>query len=152
MRKINRIVIHCSAGSATQRASAIIAWHTLPVARGGRGWHAPGYHYIIEADGNIVASWPIDRIANGARGFNADSIHICYTGGLDACGHPADTRTPAQKAALRRLIADLRQRFGPLPVAGHRDLSPDRNGNGRLEPSEWLKPCPCFDARNEYVL
>ena len=95
MRKINRIVIHCSAGSSTQRASAIIAWHTLPVARGGRGWHAPGYHYIIEADGNIVASWPLDRVANGVRGFNADSIHICYTSGLDACGHPADTRTPA---------------------------------------------------------
>lgn len=152
MRRINRIVIHCSAGPTAQKASAIVAYHTTARSKGGRGWHAPGYHYIIESTGRVVASWPEEQVANGAKGFNADSIHICYTGGLDAGGRPADTRTPAQKQAMARLVADIRRRRGRLPVVGHRDLSPDINGNGRLEPGEWIKPCPCFDARSEFAL
>ena len=31
-------------------------------------------------------------------------------------------------------------------LCGHRDLSPDLNGNGEIEPEEWIKECPCFDA------
>jgi len=32
-------------------------------------------------------------------------------------------------------------------VCGHRDLSPDTNGNGQTESTEWLKTCPGFDVR-----
>jgi hypothetical protein len=35
-------------------------------------------------------------------------------------------------------------------VCGHRDLSPDKNGNGEIEPEEWMKACPCFDAEEEF--
>lgn len=149
-RRIRLIVVHCSAGPASQRAADIIAYHTRPVSRGGRGWKAAGYHYIVEADGTVVEAVGEEGVANGARGFNQDSIHICYTGGVDARGKAADTRTPAQKAALARLIAGIRKRRGALPAAGHRDLSPDRNGDGRITPDEWIKQCPCFDARAEY--
>lgn len=31
-------------------------------------------------------------------------------------------------------------------LCGHRDLSPDLNHNGEIEPEEWVKQCPCFDA------
>ena len=34
-------------------------------------------------------------------------------------------------------------------VCGHRDLSPDLNGNGEIEPEEWVKQCPCFDVSKE---
>jgi N-acetylmuramoyl-L-alanine amidase len=34
-------------------------------------------------------------------------------------------------------------------VVGHRDLSPDINGNGEVEPIEWTKECPCFKVREE---
>ena len=34
-------------------------------------------------------------------------------------------------------------------VVGHRDLSPDLNGNGEVEPMEWTKECPCFKVREE---
>ncbi len=32
----------------------------------------------------------------------------------------------------------------------HRDLSPDLDGNGRIEPDEWMKQCPCFDVLMDY--
>lgn len=148
-RTVRRIVAHCSAGPASQRAAAIVAFHLLPAAKGGRGWRAPGYHYVVEADGTVVKTLDEERVANGARGFNQDSIHICYTGGIGADGRPADTRTAAQKGAMRRLVEEIRRRRGPLPAVGHRDLSPDRNGDGRVGPDEWIKLCPCFDARAE---
>ena len=35
-------------------------------------------------------------------------------------------------------------------LCGHRDLSPDLNHNGEIEPEEWMKACPCFDAEEEF--
>ena len=72
-------------------------------------------------------------------------------GGLDAHGKAADTRTPAQKKALRELIAKLIKQYPDIKeVLGHRDTSPDLDGDGIVEPNEWIKMCPCFDAAEEY--
>ena len=92
---------------------------------------------------------PIERIGAHVRGFNAESIGICYEGGLDCRGRPADTRTPEQRAALRLLVHQLQAKFPGCRVCGHRDLSPDRNGNGEIEPEEWIKACPCFEVKEE---
>jgi len=89
---------------------------------------------------------PLERIGAHARGFNSESIGICYEGGLDSEGHPKDTRTPWQKHSLRVLILTLLRDYPGCRVCGHRDLSPDLNGNGEIEPEEWIKACPCFDA------
>jgi N-acetylmuramoyl-L-alanine amidase len=32
-------------------------------------------------------------------------------------------------------------------VKGHRDWSPDLDGDGEIEQNEWLKDCPCFNVR-----
>ena len=80
------------------------------------------------------------------RGHNAHSLGICYEGGLDAHGHPADTRTDFQKHSLRVLVMLLLRDYPGSRLCGHRDLSPDLNGNGEIEPEEWIKVCPCFDA------
>ena len=85
---------------------------------------------------------------NGAR--NANSIGICYIGGLDADGKPKDTRTEEQKASLFFLLQQLREQFPDAMICGHRDFSPDLNGDGIIEPWEWMKACPCFDAIDEY--
>ena len=74
------------------------------------------------------------------------NIGIAYEGGLDEDGNPADTRTEKQKFSLRALIRTLKKEFPITRVCGHRDLSPDTNGNGVVESSEWLKQCPCFDV------
>ena len=77
-------------------------------------------------------------------------IGICYVGGLDKDGRPADTRTDAQRTALIRLVKALRLVFpGVKQVLGHRDTSPDLNGDGVISPNEYMKACPCFDVQKE---
>ena len=61
-----------------------------------------------------------------------------------------DTRTPAQKDSLRWLLGELVDALPIKSIKGHRDYSPDLNGNGVIEPSEYIKSCPCFDAEPEY--
>ena len=65
-------------------------------------------------------------------------------------GKAADTRTPEQKKALRELIAKLVKEYPIKEILGHRDTSPDLNGDGVVEPYEWTKMCTCFDAAEEY--
>lgn len=70
-----------------------------------------------------------------ARHYNAHSIGICYEGGLDEKGKPADTRTPAQKASLEDLLYSLVLDYPDAEILGHRDLP-------------WIrKSCPCFDVK-----
>lgn len=152
MRKINRIVMHCSASGQRQTAADIVNYQLRDRSKGGRGWRRAGYHFIIEADGTVVNTVDISLIANGAKGYNADSVHICYIGGIDSKGKPVDNRTAKQRQSLTTLISELRHKVGDVPVVGHRDLSPDKNGNSIIEPWEWIKACPCFDASKEYSL
>lgn len=88
----------------------------------------------------------MERSGAHAKGHNAHSVGICYEGGLDERGHPADTRTDFQKHSLRVLVMLLLRDYPGSRLCGHRDLSPDLNGNGEIEPEEWIKECPCFDA------
>ena len=109
------------------------------------------YTYVyIRKNGDIKSTRPLERIGAHSRGFNRESIGICYEGGLDAHGCPADTRTPEQRAALKLLVHQLLETFPGSRVCGHRDLSPDRNGNGEIEPEEWIKACPCFEVKAEF--
>lgn len=142
MRKIDLIVIHCSA----TRADRDFTEEDLEVCHRRRGFNGIGYHFYIRKNGEVKATRPLDRIGAHARGHNEHSIGICYEGGLDYCGRPADTRTDRQKHSLRVLILALQSDYPGCRVCGHRDLSPDLNGNGEIEPEEWVKQCPCFDV------
>ncbi|GAE86677.1 N-acetylmuramoyl-L-alanine amidase [Bacteroides reticulotermitis JCM 10512] len=115
-----------------------------------RGFKGIGYHYYIRKDGTVHLTRPIERIGAHARGWNSNSIGICYEGGLDCGGRPADTRTPEQRTSLRLLVGQLLTQFPGSRVCGHRDLSPDLNRNGEVEPEEWIKACPCFDVQAEF--
>jgi N-acetylmuramoyl-L-alanine amidase len=48
-----------------------------------------------------------------------------------------DTRTPAQKEALLRLLKELRAEYPAAKIYGHCDFA--------------NKACPCFDAKKEYA-
>lgn len=115
-----------------------------------RGFRKVGYHYVILLDGTIRKGRDIAQVGAMCQGSNANSIGICYIGGLDADGKPKDTRTEEQKASLFFLLQQLREQFPDAMICGHRDFSPDLNGDGIIEPWEWMKACPCFDAIDEY--
>lgn len=142
-KSIRRIVLHCTATREGQPidAATIRKWHLA------QGWKDIGYHFVIGLDGRIERGRPEDQIGSHVAGFNTGSIGVVYVGGLDAQGKPKDTRTPAQLAAMARLVGALVKAYPQAQVMGHRDLSPDKDGDGVVEPHEWLKSCPCFDAR-----
>lgn len=147
MRKITLIVVHCTASSCTGTLtpSALDAEHRQ------RGFAGCGYHYYITKDGTTHPMRDITQIGAHVKGHNTGSIGIAYEGGLNADGKPTDTRTPEQKQALTALLRHLLTAYPDITaIVGHRDLSPDRNGNGTVEPAEWIKQCPCFDASAEY--
>lgn len=146
MRRIDLIVIHCSAS----RVDRDFTEEDLEVCHRRRGFKGAGYHFYIRKDGNIKATRPLERIGAHASGFNQSSIGICYEGGLDCKGRPADTRTPAQREHLWLLVRQILDAFPGCRVVGHRDLSPDLNKNGEIEPEEWVKACPCFEVKEEW--
>jgi len=146
MRKINYLVVHCSASKTGQKVTVaeIEKWHKA------RGFKKIGYHYVIYEDGSIHIGRTLEESGAHVSGYNANSIGICYVGGLNISGKPADTRTDAQKETLLRLLKELKAKFPNATICGHRDFSEDKNDNGTIEPFEWLKACPCFDAKAEY--
>lgn len=144
-RRITLIVIHCTA----TRADVDFTQGDLLRCHRARGMRMVGYHFYIRKDGFIWSTRPLEEVGAHARGYNRESIGIAYEGGLNAQGLPADTRTQRQKFSLRALIRVLKKDFPGVKVCGHRDLSPDQNGNGVVESSEWLKQCPCFDVATD---
>lgn len=146
MRKIELIVVHCSATREGTDVTIddIRQWHRK------RGFRDVGYHFVVYRDGTVVEGRPLEQVGAHVKGHNRHSVGICYIGGLSAIGEIKDTRTDAQKVALRELLKDLKRRYPKARVCGHRDLSPDRNGDGIISDYEWLKACPCFNAKEEY--
>ena len=153
MKTIDSIIIHCSATRAGQdlRAKNIAKMHLT------RGFNQIGYNFVIDLDGTVENGRPlsIDGAHCNTKGFsgvsyNKHSVGICYIGGLDESGKPADTRTEAQKNALRDLVAKLCKEYPIIELLGHRDTSPDANGSGEVESFEFIKSCPCFDVRSEF--
>lgn len=145
MRKIDMIVIHCSA----TRADVPLSPRQLEEMHRQRGFDGCGYHYYVRRDGEICTMRPVDRPGAHAKGYNQHSIGVCYEGGLDEQGRPADTRTELQKRSLRVLVRVLAMDFQTRRIVGHRDLSPDLDGDGVIEPEEWTKVYPCFDVGTE---
>lgn len=107
MRTINLIVVHCSA----TREDKSFTEHDLDVCHRRRGFNGVGYHFYIRKNGDIKSTRPLERIGAHSRGFNRESIGICYEGGLDCMGQPKDTRTCWQKHSLRVLILTLLRIF-----------------------------------------
>jgi len=130
MRKIDLIVIHCSATRCNRPypVTTLISGHD-------KRFGFTGYHYYITRDGKTYQTRHEQLVGAHAVGYNRHSIGVCYEGGYNARGQPADTRTEAQKASMRRLLKDLMKRFPAAEVLGHRDLPGVH------------KDCPCYDVK-----
>lgn len=143
-KELKYLVLHCTATPAGREVTGddIRRWHTSPVSQGGRGWKQVGYTDLFHLDGSVerlvnnnedmnVDPW---EITNGAAGYNSVSRHIVYAGGVDAndVNKAVDTRTPAQKEAMRRYVLDFHKRFPGVKIVGHNQLA--------------AKACPSFDV------
>ena len=126
MRTITLIVIHCSAVKTDQTSSA----KKIDECHKDRKFKCIGYHYVIRRNGEIEPGRPEWMVGAHCVNHNAHSIGVCYEGGLDIRGQPADTRTAEQKAAMRRLLEELHQRYPRALIVGHRDLNPAKKCPG----------------------
>lgn len=138
MRVINKIIIHCAATPEGKdyTVEQIRQWHTSPKPKGNR-WKDIGYHFVIYRDGSVHPGRPIEQIGAHTSGYNANSIGICYIGGCAKDGKtPKDTRTTEQKAALVKLVTELRRRFPNASVHGHNEFA--------------NKACPSFNVQKEF--
>lgn len=133
MRAINYIAVHCSATPPTATVSSIQKYWKEKLK-----WKSPGYHVIVQPNGDVVELLPIDQVSNGVQGYNSQTINICYIGGIDNNGKPSDTRTCEQKVAIMKYLAKWRKMFPKAKIQGHRDFPNVK------------KACPSFDAKTEY--
>lgn len=130
MAKIREIIVHCSATPEGKdyTVADITKWHKA------RGFKTIGYHYVVYRDGTVVAGRPEGTIGAHCEGHNSYSIGVCYIGGLAADGKtPKDTRTPEQRAALRKLVWDLADKYR-ASIHGHYEFA--------------KKACPSFKIEN----
>lgn len=131
MRKINNLVLHCTATPQSATVESIQRhWRVV------NKWKNPGYHFLILPDGTVVELLSIDKVSNGVAGHNSDSIHISYIGGVDKKGKAIDNRTDLQKAAQIKILKDLKKKFPDAVICGHRDFPGVK------------KECPSFDVKS----
>ena len=135
MRKINKIVIHCTATpeGREHNVADIRRWHLK------RGFSDIGYHYLIHIDGKIEVGRPLHRIGAHTSGENTGSIGICYVGGMTKNMKKAkDTRTQAQKDSLVKLLHELIYKYNKdMTIHGHNEFA--------------NKACPSFNVQEEYA-
>ena len=132
-RRINEIIVHCTA-TPEGRDYTVADIRQMHKAQ---GWVDIGYHYLIYRDGSIHEGRNVDMVGAHCQGHNAQSIGVCYVGGVARDGKtPKDTRTQAQKDALVRLLMQLVCLYPDARIHGHRDFA--------------AKACPSFDATKEY--
>jgi N-acetylmuramoyl-L-alanine amidase len=149
IQKLKYFFIHCAATKANPKLTGadVIKWHTDPVSKGGRGWKTPGYSMVVRVDGTIdslvkydedqfVQSW---EITNGAAGYNSVSRHVCYIGGLDATGKPADSRTLAQKKTLEGMVKRAIAAHPDIKILGHYQIQPAKPFCPGFNVPAWLK-------------
>ena len=129
----NRVVLHCSATKANSgvTAATIREWHLS------RGWQDIGYHFVILENGDIEKGRHLHLQGSHVQGHNADSIGICYVGGLGKNGKPEDTMTTYQISSFEALLRALRLVYGPLTLHGHNEFS--------------NKACPSFIVAKKFA-
>lgn len=135
MRKLTEIIVHCT-GTPPTLATTVdtIRKYHVEVNK----WKDIGYHFVVYTDGSVHIGRPLEQVGAHCKVHNEGTIGICYVGGKTADGKLTDTRTAAQKQALRNLVVALKGCYPSIArVRGHRDYA--------------NKACPCFDAKSEYA-
>ena len=134
MRRIDKIILHCTANRPGSKvnAASIRKYHIEE-----RGFEDIGYHFVILEDGTIERGRALSKPGAHCFGHNKTSIGIAYAGGLNKNGKGDGTRTAAQGESMFWLCCLLeewllREQSVMVCCWGHNEFSD--------------KPCPCFDV------
>jgi hypothetical protein len=163
-RAVGTLVVHCSASPSGKwlggrqpwqvgyrtAPTVIDQWHlqrgflrqAAALARFNADLPSIGYHFVVDLDGRVFTGRHLDETGAHVAGHNARSVGICLVGGAERTAR----YQLAQWRSLALLVQALLQRFAHASVVGHRDLSPDADGDGKVESHEWLKTCPGFNV------
>lgn len=119
---IDKIVLH-STGSDKAGESSVVNWFKNPSSQ-------VSAHYLITEDGRIIGLVDEDRRAWHAGKANSSSI------GIEVQGRTGIKQyNDAQKTALSKLIADIRNRYGNLPLTTHSDFDKVNKGDDPFLPA-----------------
>lgn len=145
MRKIDEIIIHCTATrpnwwadrSAQEKVNEVRRWHVEE-----RGWRDVGYHWLIDRDGTIVKGRDESDIGAHVAGHNSTSIGVSLFGGHGSSNDDRfeDNFTQEQAAALRQLIVQIKDRYDIKKISGHNEYSNKACPGFRVRP--WLERTP----------
>ena len=99
MRKIDKIICHCSATEEPNHDNieVIRVWHMA------KGWDDVGYHFFVNKSGSLEIGRPIGMIGAHCKGENTGSIGICLAGN--------GAFTEFQFKTLKKLCLNLCQTF-----------------------------------------
>ena len=137
MRKIDEIIIHCTAtrpewmsdSSTAAKVKEVTKWHL------DKGWSDCGYHYLIDRQGNVMNGRPVERTGAHVKGHNTGTVGISLFGGFGGSAGDsfADNFTEDQERALLDLIAKLKADHPSITkISGHNQYA--------------AKACPCFSV------
>lgn len=128
MRPLTGIIVHCTATrptwmegkSTSAKVAEVRRWHVKD-----RGWSDIGYHFLIDRDGTVAKGRPIEQVGAHTKDNNTGTVGISLFGGWDSASTDKflENYTLGQEEALIRLIADLRQKYGTLTLAGHNNFA-----------------------------
>lgn len=123
-----------------------------------------GYHFVFYTRGGVATGRHMDEVGAHVQGFNASSLGLCMVGTnkftraqFDSlrewlCGFARNVEAQQVPPAPRRYQAPSPAEAltifakNGIRIVGHRDLSPDKNGDGKITSIDWLKTCPGFDV------
>lgn len=136
-----------------------VVWHTsatppsmdigsaqIAIMHKAKGWDDIGYAMVIRRDGRVEAGEDLRRAGAHVKGLNRYSVGICMIGGVDEDGKSENNFTDEQWKAAKHVYEFFTLLYPDAKHVGHRDLSPDKDGDGRVQRHEFLKDCPCFSV------
>lgn len=132
-RKLKYLVIHCTATDQSAKVSSITNYW-----KNNLGWKSPGYHIIIKSSGEYTVLQELQDSTNGVKGYNHNSIHVSYIGGVNSKGKAIDNRTQEQIKTMEHIVNAIQDKYN-LELMGHRDFP------------RVAKDCPSFDAKTETI-
>ena len=140
--KTEYVVWHCSATPPSQDIGSA----QIDIMHKARGFDAIGYGLVVRRDGRIELGEDLKKVGAHVKGLNSVSVGICMIGGVDENGKSENNFTKEQWQAAKHVYEFFTLLFPDAKHVGHRDLSPDRDGDGRVQRHEFLKDCPCFSV------